>query len=259
MHPTLALSGGAAQLEADLLGVQLLAEALYRRQADVLQTMFDALQKVWNIVMKRTFILDATRNSLCNFELRLRAKIAVVGALLHGIDGAHATIPLQANSVVRIEVFPGRLLGPCQQTAAHHGARPQAQCLHNVTGARNSTICNDWHSKHMSKLCDIVHGGGLRPPTSADFLSGANGTDAHTYTQGICTAIDEILCLPLRDNVTGDYLEIWKFLFHPPDHLMLVDAIALTAVNADGIHAGADQGPCAVPVFWARPDCCCDD
>jgi len=94
MDATLLLSGSTAELETELACIELSRKILHRRGTDVLHTVADALDEVWDVTVYRALVLDGARHALRHFDGAGGAKIPVVGALLHGIDGAHPTIPL---------------------------------------------------------------------------------------------------------------------------------------------------------------------
>mmetsp|Transcript_62664 Transcript_62664/g.204517 ORF Transcript_62664/g.204517 Transcript_62664/m.204517 type:complete len:218 (-) Transcript_62664:59-712(-) len=168
MHAALALRRRGAELEAEPAVVELRAEILHRARADVLQAVLDALHQVGDEAVHRALVLDGARDSLCHLDGAGRTEVSVVGALLHGVDGAHASVALQADAGVGVKVLTWRLLCACQQAAAHRCPRPQAQRLDDVPWAGNATVRQDRNAVRPRELGDAVHGRGLGPATSAD-------------------------------------------------------------------------------------------
>mmetsp|Transcript_88888 Transcript_88888/g.231696 ORF Transcript_88888/g.231696 Transcript_88888/m.231696 type:complete len:539 (+) Transcript_88888:248-1864(+) len=254
MHSALPLRGGGAELEPQLARVQLAAEFLHAPGSDVLHPVLKPLAEVGHVGPHGALVLDRARHALRHLDGGRAAEVAVVRALLHGLQRAHAAVALEPHAVVGEEILPWGLLCAGQHAAAHGGARPHAQGLHDVPWAADATVRDDGNAVPPRELRHVVHGGGLRPPARAHLLRGADRADAHAYAQGVNTAVDEVLGLPLRDHVATDHLEVRKLLLHPPDDVVLKMAVALAAVDDDSVHARIHQGPGPVAVAGAGAD-----
>mmetsp|Transcript_65942 Transcript_65942/g.190243 ORF Transcript_65942/g.190243 Transcript_65942/m.190243 type:complete len:269 (-) Transcript_65942:763-1569(-) len=204
--------------------------------------------------MHRALVLNSAGDALRNLQGSGCAKVPVVGALLHRVDGPHAAVALQAGAVFCIDVLAWRLLRAGQQASAHRGASAEAQGLDDVPRARDAAIGEDRDAPRARVLRHVEDRRGLGPSTSADLLGGADGADAHADAEPIHAAVDEVLCLRLGDNVAADDLQVGELLLHPPKHLVLEDAIPLAAVHDDGVHTGGDQRAHPVFVTGPRPD-----
>mmetsp|Transcript_29217 Transcript_29217/g.77926 ORF Transcript_29217/g.77926 Transcript_29217/m.77926 type:complete len:258 (+) Transcript_29217:213-986(+) len=239
VHASLALRGRAPELEAELAGVELLPELGDGLGADVLHAVLESLNQIRQVAVHRALVLHRPGHALCHFHGGPTTEIAVVRALLHGIDGAHAAVPLQPHASVRVGVLAGSLLRAGKQAATHRRSGAQAQGLDDVPRARDATIRQDRNPMRASELGDAVNRRSLRSATSAHLLGRADGADAHSHAEGVHAAINKMLRLPHRDDISADDLQVRELGLHPTDDVMLEGAITLAAVHDDGVHAGS--------------------
>mmetsp|Transcript_133651 Transcript_133651/g.285804 ORF Transcript_133651/g.285804 Transcript_133651/m.285804 type:complete len:306 (-) Transcript_133651:760-1677(-) len=255
VHSALSLCSRTPDLEAKLSREESPAEFLHGLGTQVLHPVPDALGKVGQVSVHGALVLHRARDALCHLHRAEGAEVAVIGSLFHGIDGAHAAIPLQAHAVVCVEILTRRLLRAGEQTPAHCSSGSKAEGLHNVPWARDATIRDDGHAVLFGKLCNLVDSRGLGPPAGADLLRGADRADAHAYTKGVGATFQEVLGLPLRDNIACHHLETGELLLHPLDHVTLEHAVPLAAVDDDCVDASADKHSHAVTVRHPGAHC----
>lgn len=60
----------------------------------------------------------------------------------------------------------------------------------------------------------------------AHLLGGADGAGAHSHTQRIGTGLDQPLCLPARDHIAADDLQVGVRPLEMCQHLQLVCGVA---------------------------------
>mmetsp|Transcript_89778 Transcript_89778/g.253176 ORF Transcript_89778/g.253176 Transcript_89778/m.253176 type:complete len:265 (-) Transcript_89778:749-1543(-) len=216
--------------------------------------MFHSLDEIGYIPVHRALVLHCTRHALRHLDRSAAAEITVIRTFFHGVDGAHATVALQAHAAVRVEILPRRLLRAGEQAATHGDAGAHAQGLHNMPWARDAPVRKNRDAMRASKLGDVENRRSLRATASAYLLCSANGANAHAHSQRVHAAIDKVFGLPFRDHVPADDLQLFELLFHPPNNLMLEDAVTLATVDDNGVHASSNQSAHAVPVTLPCPD-----
>merc|ERR1719240_2141995 len=116
MHTALTLRSRAADLKSQLSGVQLVMKFCQRAATNVLHAMLHTLSKVGNVRVYGALVLHCPRDSLRNLHSCFGAKIPVVRAFLHRIDGTHATIALEPHPISK-EVLTGSFFGSRQEAA----------------------------------------------------------------------------------------------------------------------------------------------
>mmetsp|Transcript_115969 Transcript_115969/g.247862 ORF Transcript_115969/g.247862 Transcript_115969/m.247862 type:complete len:313 (+) Transcript_115969:382-1320(+) len=210
--------------------------------------MLHALDKVRQVLLQAALVQDRARHALCHLHRAAGPEIAVVGTLLHGIDGAHPAIPLQARPILCEEILPRRLLCAGQHATAHRRTCSQAQRFENVPRAPDATISDDRHAMCPRKPGDVVHGGCLATAASGDLLGCADGTDAHADAERVDTAVDEVLRLKPCDDVPANDLQVRELRLHPLYHSVLENTVTLAAVDNDCIYTRSYECVHPVPV-----------
>mmetsp|Transcript_39317 Transcript_39317/g.88395 ORF Transcript_39317/g.88395 Transcript_39317/m.88395 type:complete len:300 (-) Transcript_39317:767-1666(-) len=257
MDPALSLSGCAANFEAKLAAALLHYEVLHTAHPHVLHAMPEALGEVGQIEVHRPLVLHSAGHALGDLHRGSGAEVAIVGALLHGVDGAHAAILLQALAILGIKVLPWRLFCTSEEASAHCRPSAKAKRLHDMPRTGDAAISENGHAIGPRQFRNIVDRRGLGPAASTDLLRGADGADAHANTEGVGPAIEEVFRLQFRDDVACHDLQRREFLLHPRHHVALKHAVSLAAVDDDGIHIGSNESPYTITVLWSRAHRCC--
>ncbi|KAI3492777.1 hypothetical protein L1887_42574 [Cichorium endivia] len=278
VHAALDLGRGGAQLEAHLARADGGAEQVEVRHTHILERVLQARVEVRQELLHRALVLHGARHALSHLDgvalgkVALRRGVLVGGELvrlgsalargasdlalllvLHGLDGAHATVALEALAVA-VEVVAGRLGGAGKQTAHHDGAGTERERLGNVAHVRDAAVGNDGHAELGGELGDGVHGGTLGTADGHDLLGDADGAGAHADTQSVGTRSDEAGRLLTRHNVAGDDVNVREGGLDPLDHLDLVHRVALRRVEDDHIQAGLDEQRETLAVRGTRAD-----
>jgi len=181
-------------------------------------------------------------------SVALLSILAAAGGLLvlHGVDTAHATVGLNELTLAGHERSTGRLGGTGQETAHHDGRGAEGETLDDVANVLDTTIGDAGDAEAGGKSADLEDGGGLGTANSHDLLGNAGATAAHADAETIDTGGNEGGCLFPGNDVTADDLEVGVCLLDPLDHLDLVDAVALTAVQDDDIETSLNEESKAV-------------
>jgi hypothetical protein len=171
------------------------------------------------------------------------ALLAVLAAgaslsVLHSVDAAHATVRLDELALSGNEGGTGRFGCAGQQTSHHDSAGTEGQTLDDVSNILDTTIGNAGHAEASSKGTHAVDTSSLGSANGHDFLRDTGASTAHTNTKTINTSGNEGGGLFPRDNVSADHVELRELLLDPLEHLNLVHAVTLAAVQDDNVEAG---------------------
>lgn len=161
--------------------------------------------------------------------------------VLHGIDGAHATISLDQLALSGNEGGARRLGGTGEETTHHDSGSTKGKTLDDVADILNTTIGNSGNTKASGKGADGVNGGSLGTADSHDLLGDAGRTTAHTNTDAVDTSLDKSSSLLTGDDITTNDIEAGELVLAPPDHLNLVHAVTLRAVQDNDIETSVNQ------------------
>jgi hypothetical protein len=107
-----------------------------------------------------------------------------------------------------------------------------------VANILDTTVGNAGDTEASSEGADGVNTGSLGSADGHDLLGDASTATAHTDTQTIDTSGDERSSLLPSDHVSADHIKIRELLLDPLDHLNLVHAVTLAAVQDNDVEAG---------------------
>ncbi len=200
-------------------------------------------------------VSDSTRDTLSDEDavtlgevtsgtgVALLAVLATAASLLvlHGINGAHATISLDQLALSGNEGGARRLGGTGEETTHHDSGSTKGKTLDDMTNVLNTAIGNGRNAKAGGKGADGVNGSSLGAADSHDLLGDAGRTTAHTNTDTINTSLDESSSLLAGDDIATNDLETRELVLAPLDHLNLVHAVTLGAVQDDDIEASVHE------------------
>lgn len=136
----------------------------------------------------------------------------------------------------------------------YHSRCAKAKRLHNVSRRRNATIGNARHSELAGQSIDIVDGSGLGSSYRTNLLRGADRARAHAHTQSIHSRLNQMECLPCRDNIATNDIHTRVRRLDVLNHFDLIHTVALAGVDDDDIHAGFDESLAALAVIGAGTD-----
>src|SRR5690606_35182097 len=128
-----------------------------------------------------------------------------------------------------------------QKTAHHDGRGAEGEALDYVTDVLDAAVGNARNAKLGGEFADLVDGSGLRAADGHKLLRDAGAAAAHANAEAVDTGGNQRRGLLPGHDVSADDLEIRELLLDPLDHLDLVYAVALTAVQDDNVEARLDQ------------------
>lgn len=161
--------------------------------------------------------------------------------VLHGVNATHSTVSLDQFALSGNKRGTRRLGGTSQKTTHHDGGSSKSKTLHNMTNVLDTAISNARDTESGGKRADAINTGSLRTADSHDFLGNACRTTAHADTQTVNTGSDERSRLLPGHDVAANNVQSGEFLLYPLDHVNLVHAVALAAVEDDNVEASINE------------------
>ena len=150
---------------------------------------------------------DAFRHKFLDIGFHV-LEIPVLGTVLHGLDGAHATVGLELTAAQDDGLARG-LLRPGEERASHDGAGTGGQRLGNVARIPDAAIGDDRHTAALEGFRRHHDGRQLRHAHAGDDTGGADGAGADADLDGVNARIREGLRTFGRGYVTGNDLDIF--------------------------------------------------
>ena len=252
---TLGHGAGTSHLEADSAVVHTVVQGLKAGDTNVLQRVLDTRNQVGDELGDGATVKNGTSNTLSNQDAVLLGEVtsstSVAGlavlatgaslAVLHGSDTAHTTVGLDKLTLFADEVLTGRLGGTGKETSHHDSGGTCSQTLDDVANVLDTTISNARNAEAGSERSHAADGGGLGTTDSHDLLGDAGTAAAHANSQAIDTSSNQSCGLLTSDNVTTDNVDLGEVLLDPLDHLNLVHAVTLAAVQDNNVETSINK------------------
>src|SRR5215213_2168816 len=161
---------------------RVLLELLYVAAARVAHARAEAADELGDHVRERALVRDAALDAFGD-ELRLHLgrllRVAILRALAHRADGAHAAVRLERAPLVENQLAR-RLFGAREERAYHHHVRARRNRLRNVARELHAAVRDDGHARALRRLHAVVDGRHLRDARARHHTRRANraGADA---------------------------------------------------------------------------------
>ena len=181
---------------------------------------------------------DAFRHQLRGV-IDFALKIAILTALGHGAEAAHAAVHLVAFTLVDHH-FAGRFIGPSEHATDHHGVGTTGQSLDDIAAELDATVGDDRHAG-AARRCGTLHDGReLRHANPGDDPSGADRSRSDTDLDAVGSRLDQGGGAFSRRHVAADDFkaEPRKGLFHRGDRIEHALTVAMGGVDADDVGSG---------------------
>ena len=107
----------------------------------VYDKMTKAAEQLEDGVAQRTLVGHAAFHAFRNKLLRILLEVAILAALLHRCEGAHAAIDLELTTLIDFQ-RARRFLGARQQAAQHDGRAARRNRLHHIAGILDAAVGN---------------------------------------------------------------------------------------------------------------------
>lgn len=197
----------------------------------------------------------STRDTLSNQdavtlrEVPSSAGIALLAVLttasgllvLHGVNATHTAVGLDEFALSGNKRGSWGLSSTSQKTTHHDGRSTKSKTLHDVAHILDTTIGNTGHAEPPGKGADVVDRSGLGTADGHYLLGDASRATAHTNTETIDTSSDQASGLLPGHDVSANDVQVRELLLDPLDHLNLIHAVALAAVEDNNIEASIDE------------------
>ena len=161
--------------------------------------------------------------------------------ILHGVDATHTTVSLDKLAFPGDERSSRRLCGTSQETTHHDSRGAECKTLDNVTNVLDTTVGDARNAETRRERADVVDGSRLRTTNGHNFLSDAGASAAHTNTEAINTSSDQSSSLLSGHHIATNDIQVGELVLDPLDHLNLVHAVTLAAVQDNNVQTGLNK------------------
>src|SRR5690606_30442245 len=236
VHVALALAGAGDHHE-----LRLAAHLLDGAAADVAHGGAQAAGELVDDAADRAAVrdaaLDAFRHQLVGVGGVL--EVAVLGALLHRAQRAHAAVALVAAALEQLDLARG-LLGAGEQAADHHRGGTGGDRLADVAGVADAAV-GDQRDAVLQRLGHQVDGGDLRHAHARDHARGADRARAHADLDRVGAGVEQGQRGVAGDDVAADHLHLREVLLDPGHAVQHALGMAVRGVHDQHVHAGGHQ------------------
>src|SRR5690606_28108188 len=156
-------------------------------------------------------------HELLDVVLRI-LEIAVLAALLHGLDRAHAAVGLETAAFID-DGFAGAFLHAGEHAADHHRACSCREGLHDIAGVANAAIGDHGHLGIGDGFGAFHDRGELRHAHAGDHAGGTDAARPDPHFHGIGTGIHQGLGGFGGGHVAHHHVHALDLLFHLLQHL----------------------------------------
>ena len=166
-------------------------------------------------------------------------EVAVLAALLHRADRAHAAVALVGAALEQLDLAR-RFLGAGEQAADHHRAGAGDQRLGDVAGVADAAVGDQRdaaleHLGHHRDRGDLRNADAGHDPRRADRA----GADADLHR--VRAMVHQRQRGVAGDDVAADHLHVREVLLHPLHAVEHALGMAVRGIDHDHVDAGRDQ------------------
>ena len=160
--------------------------------------------------------------------------------MLHGTNGAHATVALVAAALEQHD-FTGRFFGTGKHATHHHGASPCGNGFGDVAAVADAAVSNQGHTRAFECGGHAVHSHDLRHAHTRHDAGGADGAGADAHFHAVGTGFDQGQGRSARGDIAANDFNVRVVLLDPTHAVEHAFAVAVRGVHHDGVHASARQ------------------
>lgn len=256
---TLGLGSGSAALETNGAGTHATLHGLNRVNTNILERVLETSVEVRDKLLDRALVNNRSRNTLGDLDrvrlgvVTLGRAVSAIAGLLHGIQGSHTAVLLQALAI-EVEVLTGGLSSTGKETAHHDARSTKGQGLGDVANVADTTISNDRDTVLGGELGNLVDGSTLGTTAGHDLLGDADRARAHTNTETVSTGSNQASSLLPDNNVSCNDIEVGEGGLDPLDHVDLEGGVTLGRVQDNNIQTSSDQESKTITVIGTGSD-----
>ena len=205
----------------------------------------DAANQLEHGVLYRSLIGDAAFHAFRHQLLGVGLEVAVLAAVFHGGDGAHAAVYLVLSSLVQFE-GSGALVAACEDASHHADVSAGGDGLGHVSGILDAAVRDDRDAVFLRYLIGLHDRRYLRHADTGDYAGGADGAGADAHLYRIRSRFDQGLRALAGGDVSGDDLQIREFFLDHAQAAQHVLGMSMGGIQDDHVHLGVHQGAHAV-------------
>ena len=221
------------------------AQRLNIGRAAVAHARAEAADHLVHRVGHRPAVRHTPLNTLGNELGVFLLEIAVLGALRHRSERAHAAVDLELASLEHLGLARG-FLTPGEHGAEHHDAAARGERLDDIAGIFDAAVGNDGDAVLIGDLRAFHHGGDLRHADARNDARRADGAGADADLDAVRARLNERFRGGGGGDVAGDELRIGVLGLDVLHSLHDVAGVAVGAVEHESVRARVEQRARAV-------------
>ena len=165
-----------------------------------------------------SFICNTSLYAFRNKLLCIFLEITIFTAVLHSSNRSHTTVYFIFTSLIQFKSSRA-LIASCEDTSHHTYICTSCNCLGNVSGIFDTTVCNDRDSITISNLITIHYCSNLWYTNTCNHTCGTNRSKSDTNLNCVNTSLYQSLGGSSCGNVSCNYLKIRICSFNFTDSL----------------------------------------
>ena len=167
-------------------------------------------------------------------------EVAVLGAVLHGLQRPHAAITLELTAIEE-DGLAWCFFCASHERANHDAVATGSECLDHIARIAQATVGYEWNVCAFKCLSHIIDRAQLGYAHTGHDTSGADGAGTDAHFHGIGTCFYQSLCCLACGDVAHHNIDIGEGglgLAHLINHTF---GMTMRGVDDDGIHTSLDQ------------------
>ena len=228
--------GGDAHEAGVVEGLDVLGTTVAHAGAEAADELIDGLAEG---ALVRHAGHDALRHELAGVA-GLRLEIAVLGAGLHGLDGAHASVCLELTAIVD-DCLARRLLNAREHGAHHHGVAAGCEGLHDVAGIAEAAVGDHGDAEAVGDTGGVEDGGKLGHSDAGHDAGGADGARADADLDAVGAGVDEELSGLGGGDVADEDVDLRESLLYGAERTGHIGRMAVCRVDHHCVDACVNE------------------
>ena len=200
----------------------------------------DAAEQLEDRVLDRALVGDAAFDAFRHQFLRVLLEVAVLAALLHRADGAHAAVDLVLSALVELE-FSRALVAAGEDRTHHADVAARRQGLGHIAGVLDAAVRDDRDAVLLRDFIGIHDRADLGDAAAGDDARRADRSGADADLDRVRARFDQGSRAFARRDVAADDVEVRELLLdhaHAAQHVLRV---AVRGVEHDDVDVRVHQ------------------
>ena len=157
-------------------------------------------------ILNMSFVSNTSFYAFRNKFLRILLEVTVFTSVLHSCDRSHTAVYFIFSALIQFECSRA-LVASCKHASHHADIRTGCDCLCDISGILDTTVCNDRDSVFFCSFVAVHNSSDLRNTDTCNNSCGTDRSRSDTNLNCIYTGLDQSLCRSTCCYVTCDYLQ----------------------------------------------------